>query len=191
MAIDIKNILANGLLELCNKKSLTSITIKDLLFETNVSRQTFYNHFRDKNDLIQWTYEHIALKHWLENSFENTNYYENTLSFYHAIDAHRNFLKQACAMREQNCLMDYMLWFVVDFDIKWHQYLNGNKPLTEEQLFITRYHSIASIHTAIEWITSNHPKPPEVMAKHVTNIRKLNMSDMLFGKDCHVYDIPE
>ena len=47
MAIDIKEILANGLLDLCHKKDLSQITIKDLLEATGVSRQTFYNHFLD------------------------------------------------------------------------------------------------------------------------------------------------
>ena len=100
-------------------------------------------------------------------------------------------MKQACAIRQQNCLMDFMLWFVVDYDIKWHQHLNNDQPLSKEQLFITKYHSIASIQFAIEWISTNHPDPPEVMAKRITNLRKINMSDTLFGEDYHVYDVPE
>ena len=189
MAIDIHNLLADALLDICKEKPLLSITIKDLLSRTGVSRQTFYNRFKDKNDLIQWTYEHKILKSFLDNSYENS-YYENTLSYYRAIDAHRDFLKQACAIREQNCLMDFMLWFVIDYDIKWHQHLNENKPLTKEQLFVTRYHSIASIQIAIEWISSANPEPPEVMARRITDIRKTNLSDSLFGKNCHVYDVP-
>ena len=38
MAIDIKEILANGLLDLCHKKDLSQITVKDLLETTGVSR---------------------------------------------------------------------------------------------------------------------------------------------------------
>ena len=34
MAIDIKEILANGLLDLCHKKDLSQITVKDLLETT-------------------------------------------------------------------------------------------------------------------------------------------------------------
>ena len=152
------------MLELCTEKPLASITVKDLLKKTGVSRQTFYNRFKDKNDLIQWIYEHKMLG---------------------------NFLKQACAIREQNCLMDFMLWFVVDYDIRWHTYHNGGKPLSREQLFATKYHSIASIQTAVEWIMSSDPEPPEVMARRITLIRKISLSDTLFGKDCKIYDIEE
>ena len=56
VAIDIKEILAQGILDLCEKQSLESLTIKQLLTYTKVGRQTFYNHFMDKNDLIQYIY---------------------------------------------------------------------------------------------------------------------------------------
>ena len=60
-----------------------------------------------------------------------------------------------------------------------------------EQLFATKYHSIASIQTAVEWIMSSDPEPPEVMARRITLIRKISLSDTLFGKDCKIYDIEE
>ena len=51
MAIDIKEILANGLLDLCHKKDLSQVTVKDLLETTGVSRQTFYNRLLRPNTL--------------------------------------------------------------------------------------------------------------------------------------------
>ena len=56
MAINIKEILADGLLLLCDDYKLETITIKQLLESTHVSKQSFYNHFLDKNDLIQYIY---------------------------------------------------------------------------------------------------------------------------------------
>lgn len=190
MAIDIHNLLADAFLELCEQKPLASITIKDLLVKTGVSRQAFYNRFHDKNDLIQWIYKNKVLKSFIQNGYENSYYY-NTLLYYRAIDAHRNFLKQACAIRDQNCLFDYMLSFVIEYDTKWHQHLNGNNPLSPEQKFITDYYAIASINVAIQWISCNNPEPPEIMARRLTSIRKTNMSEALFGKECTAYDIPE
>ena len=56
MAINIKQIVADALLELCRTKELKAITIKDIREKTGISRQGFYNHFRDKDDLIHWIY---------------------------------------------------------------------------------------------------------------------------------------
>ena len=57
MAVNLKNIIANSLLSLNESQSLDSITIKQILEDTGISRQTFYNHFVDKNDLIQSIYD--------------------------------------------------------------------------------------------------------------------------------------
>ena len=45
MAINVKNIIASALLELCETKSLEALTVKQILEKSGVSRQTFYNHF--------------------------------------------------------------------------------------------------------------------------------------------------
>ena len=56
MAINIKQIVADAMLDLCRTKELKAITIKDIREKTGVSRQGFYNHFKDKEDLIHWIY---------------------------------------------------------------------------------------------------------------------------------------
>ena len=81
MAIDIKEILANGLLDLCHKKDLSQVTVKDLLETTGVSRQTFYNHFKDKYDLIKWIYlNEVILK--IENDDDWTEKYKEIFKYF-------------------------------------------------------------------------------------------------------------
>lgn len=67
MAINIHKILSDTLLELCETKKLKSITIQEILNVSGVSRQAFYNRFKDKYDLIQWTYVHNVLCDFLDN----------------------------------------------------------------------------------------------------------------------------
>lgn len=56
MAINVKRILADALIELSTEKPLRKITITELVERAGTGRQTFYNHFKDKNDLIYWIY---------------------------------------------------------------------------------------------------------------------------------------
>lgn len=56
MTIVIKRVLASTLKEMAEKKSLSKITINDLTQACDVSRQTFYNNFRDIYDLVEWIY---------------------------------------------------------------------------------------------------------------------------------------
>ena len=56
MTIVIKRVLASTLQEMAEKKSLSKITINDLTQACDVSRQTFYNNFKDIYDLVEWIY---------------------------------------------------------------------------------------------------------------------------------------
>jgi AcrR family transcriptional regulator len=44
--------LGDALVELIQKKSFDTITVQDVLNRADVSRSTFYTHYRDKNDLF-------------------------------------------------------------------------------------------------------------------------------------------
>ena len=56
MTIVIKRVLASTLKEIAEKKSLSKITINDLTQACDVSRQTFYNNFKDIYHLVEWIY---------------------------------------------------------------------------------------------------------------------------------------
>ena len=53
---NMKDILANSLLELLKTKSFKRITINDIVLNCSTTRQTFYNYFQDKYDVIHFIY---------------------------------------------------------------------------------------------------------------------------------------
>lgn len=53
-----KDILAESFLELAAKKSIDKIRISDITDNCGMSAPTFYNHFKDKYDLIVWIHTH-------------------------------------------------------------------------------------------------------------------------------------
>lgn len=56
-----KNILADSLKKLLMKKTLEKISIKELVGKTGLNRQTFYYHFKDIYDLLEWIFKREAL----------------------------------------------------------------------------------------------------------------------------------
>ncbi|MCM1564375.1 MAG: TetR family transcriptional regulator [Dehalobacter sp.] len=56
MCIGTKKALTDAFLELCETMSITKITVQDIVDHCGASRQTFYNHFHDKFELIEWVY---------------------------------------------------------------------------------------------------------------------------------------
>lgn len=49
-----KDIFAEALLELARETPIEKITVKQIVEKSGLSLQTFYNHFRGKDDLVLW-----------------------------------------------------------------------------------------------------------------------------------------
>ena len=57
MASSTKEALGNALKKMLSVKPIDKITVKDLVEECGVNRQTFYYHFADIYALMDWTLE--------------------------------------------------------------------------------------------------------------------------------------
>lgn len=60
MASSTKRALADALKQMMEVKPIAKITVKDLVEICNVNRQTFYYHFDDVYDLLEWVFEEDA-----------------------------------------------------------------------------------------------------------------------------------
>lgn len=58
MANDVgtKKLFARALVELSHAKNIDKITVRDIVGKSKLTKTTFYNHFRDKYDLMVWAY---------------------------------------------------------------------------------------------------------------------------------------
>lgn len=73
---DTKYILAQALKLLTQQKSFEKITIADITHQSGYNRQTFYYHFRDKYELLNWIYEQDAYEVFDSHlNFENWHRY--------------------------------------------------------------------------------------------------------------------
>lgn len=180
MAINIKELVAGTMLELVKRQTLESITIKDILEASKISRQTFYNHFQDKDDLIHYIYDHIIIPNFNEADAK-LNFYGALLVAFENMKNHHTFMKQACIMEGQNCLKDHIFEHCRDFDLKWHQELYGDAPMPDELVFATIYHATASSSMTLSWVLANMPVPCEEIALMIVKMRGLGMEE-LFAK---------
>ena len=51
-----KRMLAQSLIKLLYREPLSSITVQQITDDCGVNRQTFYYHFQDKFELLEWVY---------------------------------------------------------------------------------------------------------------------------------------
>ena len=57
MPVNMKDTIAEAFLAMTARKSIDKITVKDLVEACHISRQTFYYHFQDIVEVIEWAFE--------------------------------------------------------------------------------------------------------------------------------------
>ena len=57
-----KKALANSLKKILSKKEFNKVTINDIVDDCGVNRQTFYYHFKDIYDLLEWIYTNEVIE---------------------------------------------------------------------------------------------------------------------------------
>ena len=97
--------LVAGMKHLITVMPFEKITVKEIADAANVKRPTFYNHFKDKYDLMNWIYdtEFIGVA-------KNKNYQsgwelaEDVCEYFYV---NRDFYRKALRIDEQNCFSEH------------------------------------------------------------------------------------
>ncbi len=55
MAVNMKSVIADTFMALSKTKDVDKITVMDLVKACHISRQTFYYHFQDILEVIEWS----------------------------------------------------------------------------------------------------------------------------------------
>ena len=182
MAIDTAGLVMDALLALVEEDGvpLERVTVKRILEKSGVSRQTFYNHFLDKNDLICKVYER-RMVHAFDGAPTGFDYRrELELALAH-MRKHGEFMRQAARMDGQNNLTEHVTRRSRDFDLAWHQSLWGNEPMPEDLRLATIYHAMASTQMALSWILSGFPAHEAELADLITRMRGIGMDKLFEG----------
>ena len=62
MANNTKQVIAQAYADLIAKKNIDRVTVKDVAEACGITRQTFYYHFQDLLDVIEWSIRHQTEK---------------------------------------------------------------------------------------------------------------------------------
>lgn len=98
-AIDI--VLAESLKELATVKPIDKITIKEITDKAGVIRPTFYNHFKDKYELLEWiTVNELFAP--VDPLLSNGMLKEGVTFILTTMEREKEFYKRAAALEGQN-----------------------------------------------------------------------------------------
>ena len=68
-----KDLLVQSLYELMREQPYEQITVRAIAANCGLSQRTFYNHFKDKHELVEWSYLHV-LEEYYESHREHMTF---------------------------------------------------------------------------------------------------------------------
>lgn len=170
-SLKTKRLLSNSLKQLCQHRSLEKISINDLTSNCNLNRQTFYYHFQDKYDLLQWLY-YDELFQSIENSITISNWNECLIlvlekiyqekDFYTAtINAYEQCFYQNLYNISQKCFSDAIT--LLD---------TNNSISSEEKVFFSQFYAYGISGTILQWIKDSMKTAPHQLVSNLKKIAK-------------------
>ena len=160
-----KRALEDSLKKLLLKKPLNKITINDLTEDCGVNRMTFYYHFKDIYDLVEWACVEDASKA-LQNNKTYETWEQGFIKIFYAVKENKHFIMNVyrCVSREQverylSPLVDNLLMGVVE------EQSVGMVVREEDKKFVSKIYSYILIGIMLEWISADMRGEPEIIVK--------------------------
>lgn len=165
-----KKAIAQGLKELLKKKSFDKITIADITQICGLNRQTFYYHFQDKYDLVDWIYytEAITLitadltfDTWSDRILQMLTVMKNEAYFY------QNTLKT----EGLDGFEHYMFSIARELFCSIIEKIAPDGSLTEDEKgFIAEFYSFGIVGTILSWARNGMRETPEYITEHLKSL---------------------
>ena len=168
--------LANAMKELLVHTPVDKITVKQIVDQCDVTRPTFYRHFKDKYDLINWYFDVLAQMSFKQMGISLT-LREGLLKKFEFIKGEGQFFAAAFSSESQNCLMEYDYQCIYQFycDIIHKQ---GVDKIPEELEFLLRMYCRGSIAMTVEWATTGMKMSPEQLADQLIDAMPPKLYDL-------------
>jgi probable dihydroxyacetone kinase regulator len=170
MSQTTKKALAASFKKLLAERPLDSITVVDIVEDCEVNRQTFYYHFRDIYDLIDWIYTSEATKA-LDGKKTYDSWQQGFLQIFRYVLDNKVFVLRTYHSSSLPHLEQYLynetyslLKGVVD------EKAEGLRVREDDRDFIANFYKFAFVGLMLDWIGKGMMEKPEDIIAHLTTL---------------------
>lgn len=179
MASSTKESLGNALKKMLTIKPIDKITIKDLVEECGVNRQTFYYHFDDVYDLLEWVFEEDANRV-LPDEIRYDEWREHVLMFFQYLKDNRNFVLNVYNSQNRSYLLRY-------FKRRLHYCIHGfavivadGKNIAWSDLeYVCDFYANGIVGIISQWLDMNMQTPPDATEERFIKMLDGSIENML------------
>lgn len=169
-ALTTKKAIAFTLKELLLEKPLSKITINDITSRCDINRQTFYYHFEDIRDLVEWICIEDADRA-LKDKNDYSSWQEGFLAIFDLIKKDKAFIENIYSSVSKDVLTKYLykLVFPIIYQVV-DEKSKGYVVREEDKVFITDFYKYAFVAIVLEWIKSGMKEDPKDIVSRVSSL---------------------
>ncbi|MEA4891256.1 MAG: TetR/AcrR family transcriptional regulator C-terminal domain-containing protein [Peptococcaceae bacterium] len=177
----VEELLAASLKKLTEKKAFAKITVKDITDAAELSRPTFYNHFQDKYELLEWIFVTDVVEP-MQLLIENNMTMEAIILLFSNVQRESDF---------------YQNVFQTDGQNSFGQIVQGNFQRVLQQIFesrinpakvvkfwqtpenLAKYYSWVMRFAIFSWLEQAAPVSPREMAEILQILMTTSLEDII------------
>lgn len=185
ISLATKKALAASLKNAMRKKAFSKITVKEIIADCGVNRNTFYYHFTDIYDLLHWMLEEEAID--MVKNFDLLVDYEEAIRFVmNYVDENDYIISCAYDSIGRDEMKRFFCKDFIDITssvIRHAAEKTGCHMDPEFQQFAAEFYTEALAGTLVNWVKNRHEKDREKTIRCLTTIIEKAISNL--GQDTH------
>lgn len=169
-SLTTKKAIAYTFKDLLKEKTFNKITINDIAKKCDINRQTFYYHFKDIRDLVEW----ICIEE-VDNILSRKNEYDQWedkfLSIFELMEKEKKFIINIYHSVSSEILRKNLYRLV--YPIIYEEVVKRSKfqEISEiDKKFITNFYKYAFVSIVLDWIENNMEDDPNLIVFKVSNL---------------------
>ena len=168
MATGTKEALASALRQMMTVKPIDKVTVKDIVEICGVNRQTFYYHFDDVDDLLEWVFEQdsdrvfpreVVYDRWMEDMMGYFDY---------LVSNSRLYMLRYLKARMESCIRSFA------------EIASEGKNIDRQDFeFVVEFYANCAIGFISQWMDMGMQVPKEITRERILRVMDQSVENIL------------
>jgi probable dihydroxyacetone kinase regulator len=165
-----KKAIAAGIKELTKKKSFDKITVSDITEICGLNRQTFYYHFQDKYELVNWIYYNEIISIVVDDlTYENS--IDKVLKMLTKMKTEDYFYVNTLKASVKSEFEEYLFKVISELFCDIIGKIAINSTMGEDEIrFIADFYAFGMTGIVISWAQHGMKESPEYITNQIKNL---------------------
>lgn len=160
---DTKEILAESLQELLKNRSFSDITVQDITNKSGTSRTTFYRHFSDKYELMNWIFKN-KIDQYINNNPEIRFWRKLFFDILYYLKEKQAYFSIVAMNTGQNSFSEFIYLHALDYCTKQLKKEMGIDELPNEIFLSAKQYCAGNTYIMLDWLRRGAKEPPDCIA---------------------------